>query len=184
LLSSLRARTQRLSRIVLMCPARARASCAFFFFHDPATTEIYTLSLHDALRSGRERGVPRRADAGRSAGLYARPAHHVPHAAGGGGKRRAGPGGIPRRCDAGTTAARRVSVDVAPAGARAEAPLAGRAPRDPDQLHPRLFHGPSAYEPRLLGVPPGDRPAVIRAASHGALRAQPVVRRLRAVHRP
>src|SRR5207247_6346664 len=83
LLSSLRARTQRLSRIVLMCPARARASCAFFFFHDPATTEIYTLSLHDALRSGRERGVPRRADAGRSAGLYARPAHHVPHAAGG-----------------------------------------------------------------------------------------------------
>src|SRR2546430_11494273 len=23
--------------------------CAFFFFNDPATTEIYTLSLHDAL---------------------------------------------------------------------------------------------------------------------------------------
>src|SRR5690242_20828393 len=23
--------------------------CHFFFFHDPATTEIYTLSLHDAL---------------------------------------------------------------------------------------------------------------------------------------
>src|SRR6266699_6007972 len=23
--------------------------CFFFFFHDPATTEIYTLSLHDAL---------------------------------------------------------------------------------------------------------------------------------------
>src|SRR5947209_17017251 len=23
--------------------------CSFFFFHDPATTEIYTLSLHDAL---------------------------------------------------------------------------------------------------------------------------------------
>src|SRR6267143_3562353 len=28
--------------------ARLRAS-AFFFFNDPATTEIYTLSLHDAL---------------------------------------------------------------------------------------------------------------------------------------
>src|SRR2546430_14181694 len=24
-------------------------SCLFFFFNDPATTEIYTLSLHDAL---------------------------------------------------------------------------------------------------------------------------------------
>src|SRR6476620_12811023 len=24
-------------------------SCRFFFFNDPATTEIYTLSLHDAL---------------------------------------------------------------------------------------------------------------------------------------
>src|SRR5437773_4667107 len=32
--------------------------CLFFFFNDPATTEIYTLSLHDALpisRFGRER---------------------------------------------------------------------------------------------------------------------------------
>src|SRR3989441_12181313 len=27
---------------------------AFFFFNDTATTEIYTLSLHDALRSKRE----------------------------------------------------------------------------------------------------------------------------------
>src|SRR5437879_9952513 len=26
-----------------------RICCFFFFFHDPATTEIYTLSLHDAL---------------------------------------------------------------------------------------------------------------------------------------
>src|SRR2546429_7210165 len=26
-----------------------RASASFFFFNDPATTEIYTLSLHDAL---------------------------------------------------------------------------------------------------------------------------------------
>ena len=26
-----------------------RANCSFFFFNDTATTEIYTLSLHDAL---------------------------------------------------------------------------------------------------------------------------------------
>src|SRR3712207_8498003 len=38
----------------------------FFFFNDTATTEIYTLSLHDALpisrppRSGTGRGAPRR----------------------------------------------------------------------------------------------------------------------------
>src|SRR3712207_9531782 len=33
-----------------------RSSCAFFFFNDTATTEIYTLSLHDALPiSGRGR---------------------------------------------------------------------------------------------------------------------------------
>src|SRR2546422_4289331 len=59
----------------------------------------------------------------------------------GGGKRRAGPGGIPRRRDAGTTAAWRLSVDVAPTGARAEAPLAGRAPRSEEhtsELQSRL----------------------------------------------
>src|SRR2546430_9051328 len=32
--------------------------CFFFFFNDTATTEIYTLSLHDAFRSVRE--VPAR----------------------------------------------------------------------------------------------------------------------------
>src|SRR6267142_668095 len=30
-------------------PASSRASLSFFFFNDTATTEIYTLSLHDAL---------------------------------------------------------------------------------------------------------------------------------------
>src|SRR2546426_5898259 len=30
-------------------PTRALTSCLFFFFNDTATTEIYTLSLHDAL---------------------------------------------------------------------------------------------------------------------------------------
>src|SRR5207249_11337440 len=39
------------SRIPLLCrSARYRYSlCRFFFLNDPATTEIYTLSLHDAL---------------------------------------------------------------------------------------------------------------------------------------
>src|SRR5260221_4476167 len=31
------------------CPFRLQRRCAFFFFNDTATTEIYTLSLHDAL---------------------------------------------------------------------------------------------------------------------------------------
>src|SRR2546426_8755172 len=33
------------------------AFCLFFFFNDTATTEIYTLSLHDALPISRERGA-------------------------------------------------------------------------------------------------------------------------------
>src|SRR3989442_7944724 len=32
-------------------------TCDFFFFNDTATTEIYTLSLHDALPISRERGA-------------------------------------------------------------------------------------------------------------------------------
>src|SRR5258706_16341507 len=57
----------------------------FFFFNDTATTEIYTLSLHDALpisrrcracASGRSRsrarGRPSRSPAGRSAGASGR----------------------------------------------------------------------------------------------------------------
>ena len=35
-----------------------RGECYFFFFNDTATTEIYTLSLHDAFRS--DRGVGKR----------------------------------------------------------------------------------------------------------------------------
>src|SRR3989442_3913644 len=34
-------------------------SLFFFFFNDTATTEIYTLSLHDALPISRRRNVPR-----------------------------------------------------------------------------------------------------------------------------
>src|ERR1035437_7675417 len=35
--------------LVGVCGASVRARCFFFFFNDTATTEIYTLSLHDAL---------------------------------------------------------------------------------------------------------------------------------------
>src|SRR5947209_11821799 len=34
---------------MLQCATRVRLSSTFFFFSDTATTEIYTLSLHDAL---------------------------------------------------------------------------------------------------------------------------------------
>src|SRR5256885_6787006 len=33
-------------------------ACSFFFFNDTATTEIYTLSLHDALPISRDGGAP------------------------------------------------------------------------------------------------------------------------------
>src|SRR5690554_7390691 len=32
-----------------LCPPRTTSALPSFFFNDPATTEIYTLSLHDAL---------------------------------------------------------------------------------------------------------------------------------------
>src|SRR2546422_10014319 len=41
------------------------SSFFFFFFNDTATTEIYTLSLHDALPISRERGLPPRRRQGR-----------------------------------------------------------------------------------------------------------------------
>src|SRR2546427_10126700 len=34
---------------MLLNTKRVTAACSFFFFNDTATTEIYTLSLHDAL---------------------------------------------------------------------------------------------------------------------------------------
>src|SRR5215211_9445792 len=40
-----------------MCCLRVRLFC-FFFFNDTATTEIYTLSLHDALPISRVRCLP------------------------------------------------------------------------------------------------------------------------------
>src|SRR2546426_12376768 len=48
----------------LLCISRIFACFFFFFFNDTATTEIYTLSLHDALPISVRRGhqLPRRAD--------------------------------------------------------------------------------------------------------------------------
>src|SRR2546430_1951121 len=43
-----------------MCTRRRRSSSFFFFFNDTATTEIYTLSLHDALPICRVRGQERK----------------------------------------------------------------------------------------------------------------------------
>src|SRR3989449_8102314 len=34
---------------MIICTHRSPQACMFFFFNDTATTEIYTLSLHDAL---------------------------------------------------------------------------------------------------------------------------------------
>src|SRR2546430_3701190 len=50
-----------------------RVVCVFFFFNDTATTEIYTLSLHDALPIYRLRdGGSRRRCAGRTGFLRSR----------------------------------------------------------------------------------------------------------------
>ena len=45
--------------VVLVCGGGV-VFCVFFFFNDTATTEIYTLSLHDALPISEARGNPRR----------------------------------------------------------------------------------------------------------------------------
>src|SRR6266478_8016093 len=69
----------------------------FFFFNDTATTEIYTLSLHDALPTyGPQQGPP----SGSSIALVRRrspppPQPHLGHAAGGAGSRaRLAPGTV------------------------------------------------------------------------------------------
>src|SRR5438874_3943700 len=47
----------------------AFAPATFFFFNDPATTEIYTLSLHDALPISPDREGPGRRARGHAHGL-------------------------------------------------------------------------------------------------------------------
>src|SRR2546430_17387187 len=41
--------TQQVAILEMMMAVRFRCNIFFFFFNDTATTEIYTLSLHDAL---------------------------------------------------------------------------------------------------------------------------------------
>src|SRR2546422_11393913 len=53
-----------------MSSFRASLSLFFFFFNDTATTEIYTLSLHDALPISRDRGE--------GPGAHAPPCGHEP----------------------------------------------------------------------------------------------------------
>src|SRR5260370_39089931 len=43
-------------RSCVLIISQAYIDCIFFFFNDTATTEIYTLSLHDALPISRLRG--------------------------------------------------------------------------------------------------------------------------------
>src|SRR3712207_9414296 len=49
---------------------------SFFFFNDTATTEIYTLSLHDALPISGEPGPAAGAEPGEADGLRVRGAEH------------------------------------------------------------------------------------------------------------
>src|SRR5690348_17430726 len=42
-------RVQSYSKVITCFFIHGIYNCIFFFFNDPATTEIYTLSLHDAL---------------------------------------------------------------------------------------------------------------------------------------
>src|SRR5215813_15605889 len=53
--------------------------CNFFFFNDTATTEIYTLSLHDALPICRARPVRARRRAHAAGGGDRRPAAGLAH---------------------------------------------------------------------------------------------------------
>src|SRR2546422_9627091 len=47
-----------------MCAIPLPSQCRFFFFNDTATTEIYTLSLHDALPISPAQPAPRQGDRG------------------------------------------------------------------------------------------------------------------------
>src|SRR6266436_4754470 len=49
------ARRQRMTTPFPMATSKMVASLLYFFFNDTATTEIYTLSLHDALPISRAR---------------------------------------------------------------------------------------------------------------------------------
>src|SRR2546430_9994334 len=69
-------------------PPQPTPIATFFFFNDTATTEIYTLSLHDALpisggRRGRRRGLADQGTRGRlrQAARHSARVHRLPRAA-------------------------------------------------------------------------------------------------------
>src|SRR5882762_11676215 len=53
--------------VISLTPSLAGSTQQFFFFNDPATTEIYTLSLHDALPIWRH--APARRQSAQDVGL-------------------------------------------------------------------------------------------------------------------
>src|SRR5688572_32350504 len=55
--------------MVIYCRYTSDVILFFFFFNDTATTEIYTLSLHDALPISRAAGARRHDDAHRPGGI-------------------------------------------------------------------------------------------------------------------
>src|SRR6266446_10390592 len=61
-----------------MMPSGWPARCSIFFFNDTATTEIYTLSLHDALPISRP-GRPRPPNESSTAGAIPRPRRSEEH---------------------------------------------------------------------------------------------------------
>src|SRR2546429_4044099 len=64
--------TTRVSRLVVSLSMRRPSLPLFFFFNDTATTEIYTLSLHDALPIWSDDPLHRPAGGGRGPGACAR----------------------------------------------------------------------------------------------------------------
>src|SRR3989475_6147939 len=168
-------------------------SFCLFFFNDTATTEIYTLSLHDALPIYRDGpGVPpqaahrrrahhraRRYDPGanpRAARPAAGGARHGGHAdhprpGSGGGKRRPRRGDV-RRSGSGASADRG-AVRAPPAPVHGGAPALGAAARRPARRRPRRaarLPGPGARRDSLArGVPvPPPLPVRLGPLSRGS----------------
>src|SRR5574341_957547 len=140
----------------------------FFFFNDTATTEIYTLSLHDALPISRAAGAAGhsgRAARGGSADRGLCPGRRRP------GPRRRGARRRPRRPGRGD--GRRAAREVRGHGQRARraaAPRVGRGRRG--AVHPgrRLFRDPEGQPGDSRGGvarPARDRPAPPRAGLAG-----------------
>src|SRR2546427_7679752 len=117
------------------------------------------------------RSVADRADGGGRQDLSPRAAGHVPHAFGGGRRRHPGARRVTGDRNARPAAARHVPLDPAATRSRAEGGMADPAASDSDGLHARPVRGAPPDEPLLLGIPGGDRVALLwteQRHSHGA----------------